>query len=205
MLDALRSDPTTLTGRANGRQATGAAAHNRRAGDRPERTNRDAFATTYEDYYPRVFAYIFARVGSVHLTEDLASDVFERAYVKLGSLRDSDAFTTWLFTIARNLIVSHARKHSRETIVDPDVMRDLSPSVASVESEVLLREECEGIARAVKGFPQREQDIIALKFDAELSNAQIAEIMGITEPNVRVIIFRTIRRLRKMMAAERAR
>jgi RNA polymerase sigma-70 factor (ECF subfamily) len=176
----------------------------RRASDAAPRPSANGdFAATYEEYYPRLFAYIYARVGSPHLTEDLVSDVFERAYVKLGSLRNRDAFTTWLFTIARNLIVSHARKHSRESIVDPEVMRELSPSTASVEAEVLQREEWEGIARAVRCFPQREQDIISLKFDAELSNAQIAEIMGLSEPNVRVIIFRTIRRLRKALTAER--
>lgn len=176
----------------------------RRASDRPApKPSDNSFADTYREYYPRLFAYIYARVGRVHQTEDLVSDVFEKAYSKMDSLRNKDAFTTWLFTIARNVIVSNARKSSRETIVDPDVMREMSPATASVESEILQREEWEGIAKAVCGFPQREQDIISLKFDAELSNAQIAEIMGLTEPNVRVIVFRTIRRLKKMLIAER--
>jgi RNA polymerase sigma-70 factor (ECF subfamily) len=168
------------------------------------RTNGIAsFVDTYERFYPRVFAYVYARIGNVHQAEDIVSDVFERAYLKIGSLRDRDALTTWLFTIARNAIVSHVRKHSRETIVDRDLMSDLSPAAASVESEVMHREDLAGVARAVLSFPQREQDIISLKFDAELSNAQIAEIMDLTEPNVRVIIFRTLRKLRKIMLAER--
>jgi RNA polymerase sigma factor (sigma-70 family) len=175
----------------------------RRASDQPEpKRSENGFAQTYEEYYPRLFAYIYARVGRVHQTEDLVSEVFERAYSKMDSLRNKDAFTTWLFTIARNVIVSNARKASRETIVDPEVMREMSPSTASVETELLQREEWEGIAKAVRNFPQREQDIISLKFDAELSNAQIADIMGLTEPNVRVIIFRTIRRLKKALLAE---
>jgi RNA polymerase sigma-70 factor (ECF subfamily) len=143
-------------------------------------------------------------VNNVHLTEDLVADVFERAYAKADSLRSKEAYSTWLFTIARNAIISHARKHSRETIVDPDVMRDMSPATTSVESEILAREEQSDIARLVREFPQREQDIISLKFDAELTNRQIAEIMELTEPNVRVIIFRTLRKLREMMLAERA-
>jgi len=119
------------------------------------------------------------------------------------SLRSKDAYSTWLFTIARNAIISHARKHSRETIVDPDVMGDISPSTASVETEILAREEQSAVARLVREFPQREQDIISLKFDAELSNHQIAEIMELSEPNVRVIIFRALRKLRELMIAER--
>ena len=57
----------------------------------------------------------------------------------------------------------------------------------------------------VRTFPQREQDILSLKFDAELPNTQISEIMGLSEPNVRVIIFRTLRKLRDLISAERAR
>jgi RNA polymerase sigma factor (sigma-70 family) len=165
----------------------------------------DAFSETYRRYFPRLFAYIYARVGQVHLTEDLVADVFERAYAKADSLRSKDAYSTWLFTIARNAIISNARKRRRETLVDPDVMGDISPSTASVETEILAREEQSAVARLVREFPQREQDIVSLKFDAELSNHQIAEIMELSEPNVRVIIFRTLRKLRELMITERNR
>jgi RNA polymerase sigma-70 factor (ECF subfamily) len=163
----------------------------------------EAFSETYRHYFPRLFAYVYARVNNVHLTEDLVADVFERAYAKAGSLRSKEAYSTWLFTIARNAIISHSRKHSRETIVDPEVMREMSPATTSVETDVLSREEQSDVARLVRSFPQREQDIISLKFDAELTNQQIAEIMDLSEPNVRVIIFRTLRKLRGLMTAER--
>jgi RNA polymerase sigma-70 factor (ECF subfamily) len=164
-----------------------------------------AFADKYNVFFPRVFSYVYARVGNMHTTEDLVADVFERAYRNLDSLRSDEAFSTWLFTIARNAIISHGRKYGRETIVDPDVMGDISPHAVSVESEIVLREELQDLAELVKGFSQREQDILSLKFDAELPNAQIAEVMGLSEPNVRVIIFRTLRKLREMMLAQRGR
>jgi RNA polymerase sigma-70 factor (ECF subfamily) len=163
----------------------------------------DGFVDAYKQYYTRLFAYIYARVGNKHQAEDIVSDVFERVYRKLDSLRNRDALATWLFAIARNVIISHARKRSRETVVDHDVLSELSPATDSVESEVMHREDLDGVARAVRTFSQREQDIISLKFDAELANAQIGEIMGLTEQNVRVIIFRSIRKLRKIMAAQR--
>jgi RNA polymerase sigma-70 factor (ECF subfamily) len=117
-------------------------------------------------------------------------------------LRNDEAFSTWLFTIARNVIISHGRKRYRETAVDPDVLREIAPSTASVEGDILLREELTTVTRLLRGFAQREQDIISLKFDAELTNSQIAEIMELGEPNVRVILFRTLRKLRAQMAAE---
>jgi RNA polymerase sigma factor (sigma-70 family) len=54
----------------------------------------------------------------------------------------------------------------------------------------------------VRHFPQREQDIIALKFDAELTNVQISEIMNLSESNVRVILCRTLQKLRKALQEE---
>jgi len=163
----------------------------------------DKFAEKYRLFFPRVFAYVYGRVHNVHLTEDLVADVFERALLKVDSLRNDEAFSTWLFTIARNVIISHGRKRYRETAVDPDVLKEIAPSSASVEGEILLREELSTVARLLRDFPQREQDIVSLKFDAELTNGQIAEIMGLGEPNVRVILFRTLRKLREQMAVER--
>ena len=165
----------------------------------------DAFSDKYRQFFPRVFAFVYARVGDVHRTEDIVSEVFERAFTKADSLRSQDAFSTWLFTIARNAVISHGRRSSRETIVDPEVMREIIPAAASVETEVLRNEELRDIARILRDFPQRDQDIISLKFDAELSNQQIAEIMDLNEPNVRVIIFRALRRLRERITAERSR
>jgi len=163
----------------------------------------DTFAERYHQYFPRVFAYVYGRVHNVHTTEDLVADVFERAYLKAGSLRNEEAFSTWLFTIARNVIISHGRKHGRETIVDPDVMKEIAPARASIETEVLQREQLEAVSEVLSSFPQREQDIVSLKFDAELSNMQIAQIMDLSEANVRVILFRTLRKLRELMVAGR--
>ena len=162
-----------------------------------------AFTEKYNQYFTRVFAYIYGRVRNVHTAEDLVADVFERAYLKAGSLRNEEAFSTWLFTIARNVIISHGRRYSRESVVDPDVMKEIAPASASVESEILMREEVATVAGLLRGLPQREQDIVALKFDAELSNTQIAEIMELSEANVRVILFRTLRKLRDLMVAGR--
>ena len=164
----------------------------------------DTFAEKYQEFFPRVFAYVYGRVRNVHQSEDLVSEVFERAFIKMGTLRNDEAFATWLFTIARNLVTSSARKRGRESIVDPDILRSVVATNVSVENEILVREEVQQVVDILKTFPQREQDIVSLKFDAELTNAQIAKVMGLSEPNVRVILFRTLRKLRETMKGERA-
>jgi RNA polymerase sigma-70 factor (ECF subfamily) len=62
-----------------------------------------------------------------------------------------------------------------------------------------LQEEIHNLVGHMRKLPPREQEIVSLKFDAELSNAQIARILGLSEGNVRVILFRTLKKLREMM------
>ncbi len=161
----------------------------------------DEFSERYQQFFPRVFAYVYGRVQNVQIAEDLVADVFERAFLKAASLRNDDAFSTWLFTIARNVVTSNGRKRSRETVVDPEILYAIAPSSTSLENEILVREEVASVVACLRKFPQREQDIVALKFDAGLSNSQISHIMGLSEANVRVILFRTLRKLRETMGA----
>ncbi|MBI1885751.1 MAG: sigma-70 family RNA polymerase sigma factor [Chloroflexi bacterium] len=68
-----------------------------------------------------------------------------------------------------------------------------------MEGEIVHQEELATLVEQLSYLSQREQDIIALKFDAELSTAQIARILDISEGNVRVIIYRALRKLRDLM------
>jgi RNA polymerase sigma-70 factor (ECF subfamily) len=159
----------------------------------------DRFGEVYQEFFPRLFAYVYGRVENRHLAEDLVADVFERAFAKAASLRNEEAFSTWLFTIAHNVIISHVRKNGRETAVDAEVLHAIAPAGVSVEHEVLVRDEVDAVIACLREFSQREQDIVALKFDAGLSNGQIAQVVEVSEANVRVILFRTLRKLRQMM------
>ena len=166
-----------------------------------ERVFQD-FAERYRQYFPRVFAYVYGRIRDVQAAEDIASEVFERAYVKAETLRHEEAFSTWLFTIARNVLISYCRKRNRfGGPVNYDLVNSLPADVAP-EDNLLEREELAKIMSHVRRFPQREQDIISLKFDAELTNVQIAEIMNLSESNVRVILCRTLQKLRKILQEE---
>src|SRR3972149_11422486 len=79
----------------------------------------DGFAEKYRQFFPRVFAYVYGRIQNAQLSEDLVADVFERAFTKAASLRNDEAFSTWLFTIARNVVTSHNRKRGRGTSAAP--------------------------------------------------------------------------------------
>lgn len=176
--------------------------------DRPARTTSQLpanaltqFPDLYSQYYPKVFAYVYGRVQDRETSVDIVSDVFEKAYMKMKSLRSPDSFGSWLFTIARNEVSSHWRKEKPAAKAAQDAAweNELHNQPRGPEETLLHQERLASLTAIVRQLPRREQEIIALKFDAELTNREIAGVLGTSEVNVRVTIFRALRKLRERM------
>ena len=163
-----------------------------------------AFAEAYEQYYTKVFAFIYSRVGNVELTKDLVAEVFERAYVKGHSVREPAAYVTWLFMIAKNTVIGHYRRHKREINRTEKVKEHLwlSEPHSDPEADVLRGEAVSQLMRQLRNLSRRDQELLSLKFEGELSYAEIGKTLGISEVNVRVSVFRALRRLRALIEAE---
>lgn len=163
-----------------------------------------AFVEAYQRYYTKVFAYIYSRVGNVEITKDLAAEVFEKAYIKGHAVREAAAYMTWLFMIAKNVVIGHYRRHKRE-IKGMDRMKEslwISEPSSDPEDDTLQSEAASSLLRHLRRLSQRDQELIALKFEGELSYAEISAVLGLSEVNVRVSIFRALKRLRRMMEEE---
>jgi RNA polymerase sigma factor (sigma-70 family) len=160
------------------------------------------FSDLYHDYFPKVFAYVYGRVQDKEVSLDIVSDVFEKAYMKMKSLRSPDSFGSWLFTIARNEVSSHWRKEKPAAKAAQEAAweTEMHRQPKSPEETLLHAERLAALAALVRQLPRREQEIIALKFDAELTNREIANVLNTSEVNVRVTIFRALRKLRERMS-----
>ena len=202
---------TTLAGRTNSAAATAAATRDqtrvRRSPPAPASARGlqiSEFAELYDQYFPKVFAYVYGRVQHKEASLDIVSDVFEKAFVKKQSLRSMEAFGSWLFTIARNEVASHWRKEkpAAKALQDAAWHIELNQQPASPEDTLLHRERLSHLVSLLRQLPPREQEIISLKFDAELTNREISSILNTSEVNVRVTIFRALRKLRERMAKQ---
>jgi RNA polymerase sigma factor (sigma-70 family) len=158
------------------------------AGAQPSSRLSQDLHERYRQYFPRVFAYIYGRIRDSRATEDLTSDVFAKAFAKLDVLPNEGSFEIRLFTVARDVLIAYCRDHS--------------PHEATPEGELLQRPDLAKVLDHLRRLHLREQDIIALKFDAELANAQIAQVMGLSESKVGVILYRTLRKLWKALEGE---
>jgi len=162
---------------------------------------RETFAELYEEYMPKVYRHIYYRVNNTQVAEDLTSTAFEKALTNFGKFSsDRASFSTWIFSIARNVVIDHYRVQGRRrqilsleetTEADQVVSGDLSP-----EEELLKSEERQRLQVCLAGLSHEEQEIISLKFGAELTNRQIAKMLGLSESNAGTKLYRAVRKLR---------
>lgn len=164
-------------------------------------------AALFQQYYPRIYNYLRYRVNSVEDTEDLINTVFEQAYKARTQFDPArGAFSTWLFRIAHNELVSYYRKSTSRAHwetggeIPTDLMtQDPSPEARLVQQEALVL-----MLRCLERLNERDQEVISLKFAGRLRNNEISEIMEMPEKSVSVVLLRAVRRLRQEMEKEAA-
>lgn len=148
----------------------------------------------YAQQLPRVLNYFRYRVGDDAVAEDLTSLTFEKAWVARNRYRsDLASFATWLMTIARNVAIDHYR--SRRVHAPLSVAEHVANS-DSPERDAVLRSDLDRLSSLLETLPEREREIIALKYGGEQTNREIAKQLRLSESNVGTILHRTVQALR---------
>jgi RNA polymerase sigma-70 factor (ECF subfamily) len=149
----------------------------------------------YTDQLPRVFNFFRYRLGNDAVAEDLTSRTFEKAWAARSRYRrDLAGFSTWLISIARNVATDHLRAQR------PHLPLDAADEVAAKSTphdEVANESDLARLSMLLQELPQREQEIVALKYGAEATNRAIAELTGLSESNVGTILHRVVQTLRR--------
>ncbi len=158
--------------------------------------DRDIFADLYEQYTPAVFNYCLFRVNNRAVAEDLTADIFERAWQARQRYRPERAeFSTWLFTIARRRVTDWQRRQARRTwlrLSERQPAETASPEAVIEESEAQAH-----LRQLVAALAPHEQELIALKFGAGMTNRAIAPVIGKSESAVGSALHRLMQKLRK--------
>lgn len=148
----------------------------------------------YAEQLPRVYNFFRYRIGDGPEAEDLTSITFEKAWrARHRYRRDLASFTTWLLTIARNVAIDHHRRRREHAPLEQAEGIAAGPTPEDVFER---RSEIERLARLLDRRPERERELLALKYGAGLTNRAIAKLTGLTESNVGTILHRTVQDLR---------
>ncbi len=148
----------------------------------------------YAEQLPRVYNFFRYRLGDGPLAEDLTATTFEKAWRARQRYRsDLAAFSTWLFTIARNVATDAARQQRFDLPLDAVAHQSDGYSVAA---EAERRDDAERLRTLLAALPARERELVALKYGAGMTNREIARTTGLSESNVGSILHRVTQRLR---------
>jgi RNA polymerase sigma-70 factor (ECF subfamily) len=149
----------------------------------------------YREQLPRVYNFFRYRVGRTADAEDLTAATFEKAWrARHRYRRDLAGFTTWLLTIARNVAADHFR--SRRDLVGLDRAASVASGALTPEERLERQSDADRLSALLAELPTREQELVALKYGAGLTNREIAAATGLSESNVGTILHRTVQTLR---------
>ena len=156
---------------------------------------RSDFARVYDEHVWVVYGFLAYRLGNRDVAEDLTQTTFERAlraWSRFDPRRASER--TWLVAIARNALIDHLRRAER-TRAEPLDERLLSQLAPADESPTRSPELVDALAQ----LPERERELVALRYGGDLTGPEIAKLLGLSLANVQQINSRALRKLRGLM------
>ena len=159
-----------------------------------------------EKYHRPMIHFLYRMVGNQAIAEELAQEVFLRVYRARTSYRAEARFTTWLYRIATNLAVNHARdtRHERSAqtvhLDEPDEETGTTPDLAddepSVEQRLLRDERMAAIRRHVMALPERQRMAVLMHKYQGMDYRQIGEVLKLSESATKSLLFRAYQTLR---------
>lgn len=153
-----------------------------------------AFDALYRQCVADVHGYVISLLGDRSAAEDVTAMAFERLYRTRSRLDHARGTSrAWLFAVARNAAIDELRRRRRQ----PQGELDELPSIDWEPEQALEHIERRRTVRdALSGLPLREREVVLLKFHGQLSNAELAQALGISESNAGTRLHRALTRLR---------
>lgn len=167
-----------------------------------ERAKRDpaAFGELYNRYVDRIYSYIYHRVGNAADAEDLTARTFYRALVSMPAYVDRGApFAAWLFRIAHNLVANWHRDQARRPTVSLEGLSTTTDLDSVGDGLAAATMTTSMVGDAIRQLDPDRQALLVLKFSQELSNAEIAQILGRSEGAIKSLYHRTLIGLREVL------
>ena len=168
-----------------------------------------AFDYLVQKYRRAMISFMYRMTHNAAVAEDLAQEVFLRVYRSRGGYEPSAKFTTWLYRIATNLAVNHARdtRHERPenqvSLDEPDedtgTTMDVPDSTLSVEENILRRERLNAIRAKVQGLPERQRMAVVMHKYQQMDYRQIADVLKLSESATKSLLFRAYETLREQL------
>lgn len=169
-------------------------------------TNAQAFGTLYDRYVQRVYRYCYYRTSSTPDAEDITAQIFLAALEALPRYRQDAHFAAWLFSIARRKVADFHRRNSGPRTTQSLEEGMLSPLHADLSADLAVDVETsqrrERLVKQIQSLAEEEQELIHLRYVAELSFAEMAKTLQRNEDAVKKSLYRLLARLKQELEAD---
>ncbi len=157
-----------------------------------------AFGALYERFVGRIYNYVYYRVGNRHDAEDLTARTFQRALANVAGFEARGVpISAWFYRIAHNLVANFHRDRSRRQTIPLESLVSQRADVEAPATAAERNERSRALLQAIRRLPDDRQQLVLLKFNEHLSNAEIGQVMGKTESAVKSLYHRTLIALRR--------
>jgi RNA polymerase sigma-70 factor (ECF subfamily) len=163
----------------------------------------DAIVEIYERHQASIFTYIYYRVSGQEIAEDLTAEVFVRMVSRIKDYVDRGRpILTWLYVIARNLIVDHYRNKcsvGQMPLREELIAGDCGDPIKAADSRLIQ----DNLMMALSFLTEEQRLVILLKIFEDRENAEVAAILGKSERAIRSLQHRALAALRRVMVKEK--
>jgi RNA polymerase sigma-70 factor (ECF subfamily) len=154
----------------------------------------DQLGILFDRHHRRLFAFFVRSTGSPAASDDLVQEVFLRILRYRKSFRPESRFSTWMYQIARNARIDHAKRHGRDVCVDDEVLAGALPEVGPADAPA--RQDEDLLRRALACLDPEKRELLVLARLEGLKHSEIGEVLGCEPGAVKVRLFRAVKELR---------
>jgi len=177
---------------------------------RTQQEDKQAFELLYERYSASVLSYLYRMLGNLEDVESIGQEVFLRAFRFRATYHYPHKFSTWLFTITRNLAINQSRRRKRSPIRNItelnldgiDISGDPYQVAARATDDVEKQEEIARVLTALDTLPTDQKEVIVLGIFQDLSYAEMEDITGTKAVTLRSRMFHGLKRLARNVGGE---
>lgn len=163
--------------------------------------SKEEFTKIYQENYSDILRFLQARSNNLSVAEDLAGEVFYKAWRGRSGFQEDSSSRAWLFRIARNTLIDHWRK-KKDVPMEGVEYKQIKSEGGTPEQLIEQRDEIWELMKALDQLPGKLQAVAVLRFIEGLSAKQAATVLDTTEGNVRTMQFRALSKLKEIMRNE---
>ncbi len=158
-----------------------------------------SFDNVYTTVFPLVVRIAFRITGDMSVAEDICQEAFVRYYERSPTIPSLEESKYWLIRVTKNLCFNYEKRRGRERKVFEKILKEPGKAAETGETEVLKKESLAAVQKALDLLPYNLRIVLVLKEYGDLSYKEIGSVLGITEGNVKVRVFRARERLAEIL------